>query len=181
MILRRKKVDTFHVVLNCCWTQIPNFHILLWLLTCRSGAGPRKMLTVTLKSPHKKVCFKRLVFFDFLKAKNEEKLKIFFWIFFLSKSKTILPILGAYKKCLNIFNFEFSFWQVFFYSKRNEFSSFPCDLKKIKTLLRAHGQISNFLELSTKLYIACIIFCPHILTWRLHMCWEHVYGQNIDF
>ena len=90
-----KKCYTLCAVPNCCWSPIPKFHVFLMPLSL--VAGPMKIWAITLKSAHKN-CFNTFlkpttggnVFFDFLKAKNEEIFqKIFFWT--LYRPKTVFP------------------------------------------------------------------------------------------
>ena len=78
----RKKLDTCHVEPNCFRIPIPKFRFEMMVLTWRS---PQKMLTFTLKWGE--IFFEFLELapgvmtpWNFLNAKNEDKLKKLFFL-----------------------------------------------------------------------------------------------------
>ena len=85
MILK-KKCYIFYVVPNCCWTPNPKFHVLIFPFSL--VAGPQKIWTVTLNQPNKHATGGN-IFFDFLKAKNEEIFqKIFIFTLYCTDQKS---------------------------------------------------------------------------------------------
>ena len=98
----RKNLGTCHVVLVYCGTSNPKFHFDLLLFHLMQGlTGPQKILSVTLKSAKLNFSFNifngctgiEICSLVYLKYKKEEKLKKI--VFPLTRSKTVLPILGA--------------------------------------------------------------------------------------
>ena len=98
----RKNLGTCHVVLVCCGTPNPKFHFDLLLFHLMQGlTGPQKILSLTLKSAKLNFSFNifngctgiEICSLVYLKYKKEEKLKKI--VFPLTRSKTVLPILGA--------------------------------------------------------------------------------------
>ena len=104
--MRKYFPDTFHVVTNCCSTQIPKLDILMLLISLSHGLRNFGLLP---SNHQKNVLLKTFlkpatggnVFFVFLKLKMKRYSKKFGLLLF--RSNTVLPIFGKLKIKFRIF------------------------------------------------------------------------------